>query len=82
MAEPLFTVPSLTSLEVASSIISKFALLFSTSGTILKAADLLLFFASYRLLIKGTSAPHPGPSQIIVLAQRYAIGVAPSGSFG
>src|SRR5438270_13034085 len=86
VADARLTVPSPTSgglhPPLARSRISKstrFALGF---GTIFKATDFFAFFASHSDRISGTSAPQPAPSQRIVRAQRYEIGVAPSGSFG
>ena len=54
------------------------------SGIIFNATFCLFPFvlANQRLRISGISAPQPGPSHWIVLAQRYAIGMEPSGSLG
>jgi hypothetical protein len=66
----------------AFSIISKSIRFAFAFGTIFRATDRFSFFANHSDRMSGTSAPQPGPSQRIVRAHRYAIGVAPSGSFG
>src|SRR3990172_5197925 len=80
VADPLRIVPDVAG--SARSVTRNVTALVVLSTVASSTTEVAFRLANSSDRMSGTSAPHPGPSQRMVRAHRYAMGVAPSGSLG